>query len=176
MKIEIQKDLPVSPEDFYDYMIDEIRKQIENELGRDVDPDELQPGLKLKRKQKDRKGNVTSSRYSIRHNQRPEKFTALITSLNQKSMLSYRFEPSEKGCLFTYVVDIRPNDPGREPTGAKAKFAEFQKRASISSSISNAVNECQKQTARRQKKQEKEHRKARRSEKSEKSGGFFRKP
>lgn len=144
MKIEIQKDLPVSPEDFYDYMIDEIRSQIELELGREVSLEELRPGLKLRRRQTDRKGHSTSSRYTIRQNKRPEHFSALITSLAQKSLLSYRFEPSPLGCLFTYTVDIRPLDPAREPSGFKARLAELRQRSQISSSLNEALKACQK--------------------------------
>lgn len=151
MKIEVQKDLEVRPDDFYDYMIEEIRQQIENELGREVLAEELQPGLKLKRRHTDRKGNVSGSRYTIKQARRPEVFSAIISSLMQKSLLSYRFEPSEKGCLFTYTVDVRQTDPKREPSGAKAKMAEFRTRTQISSSINKAVEECQKKQQKREK-------------------------
>lgn len=177
MKIEVTREMDVRPEDFYDYMVETIRQDIERQLDVELTVDEIRPGYTHRIKKKDKQGNIERVRYTIREAKRPEKFITVFSSAGRQTKITYLFGPSKKGTKLTYCTEVTLSGNQKEPEGARRTWSEFSSRTRISRQMSDAEIGCQKFVKEREKKAEKEERERLAKERKEareqsKKGGF----
>lgn len=158
MKIEVSRELDVKPEDFYDYMVDTIRQEIERLMDTEVAVDDIRAGYTHRIKKKDKQGNIERIRYTIRDARRPERFVTVFTSAGRQTKVIYLFEPCKKGTKLTYTTEVTLAGNQKEPEGFRRTWSEFSSRTRISRQISDAELGCQKFVKEREKQKEKEAR------------------
>lgn len=163
MQVEVTKDFDVTAEQFYDFMVKSICEQIQEELNLEVDPAQIKAGYTHKMKSTTKDGNVEKIRYTIKEAKRAEKFVTVFTSAKRKTRCSYTFVPTEKGCRFTYAVDINFADSKYEPKGFRGKISMISARNRAARQINASYDACKKdlkEQAKENKRLEKEARKA----------------
>lgn len=151
MRIEITKELGVSPEDFYDFMIDSLTSQIRKDLDMDVEPSQLTAGYTHKVKSTDRKNHTETIRFTVKKAVRPREFMIVYSSVLRKTGVTYKFEPCDKGCRFTYVYHVNNTDTTRKPGPIKARIEELQARTRLTTMIGQAEADCRKRIKEREK-------------------------
>lgn len=151
-------------------MVKSICEQIQEELNLEVDPAQIKAGYTHKMKSTTKDGNVEKIRYTIKEAKRAEKFVTVFTSAKRKTRCSYTFVPTEKGCRFTYAVDINFADSKYEPKGFRGKISMISARNRAARQINASYDACKKdlkEQAKENKRLEKEARKADSSENQE---------
>ena len=145
MHFEIKRILKVSPEDFYDYMVDTIIEQIEQDLDVKLKPEDIKAGYTHRVKSTNKKsGKVTRTRYSIKDAKRPERFVVVFSTAEHTSKVTYDFKPTDKENQtdFTYTMDTTYVDPSLQQSGWKAKIAERSARSRFQRSIKASEKDC----------------------------------
>lgn len=98
MQIEVNEVLNVSPEDFYDYMIDTIIEQIEIDLDVQLNREDIKTGYTHRVRSVDQKsGKTTRTRYTIKDAKRPERFVVVFSTAEHSTKVTYEFKPLENG-------------------------------------------------------------------------------
>ena len=145
MHFEIKKILKVSPADFYDYMVETIIEQIEQDLDVKLKPEDIKAGYTHRVKSTNKKsGKVTRTRYTIKDAKRPERFVVVFSTAEHTSKVIYEFRPTDKENQtdFTYIMDTTYVDPSLEQSGWKAKLAERSARSRFARSIKSSERDC----------------------------------
>lgn len=145
MQIEVNRILNVSPEDFYDYMVDTIIEQIEMDLDVQLEREDIKAGYTHRVKSTDKKsGKVTRMRYTIKDAKRPDRFVVVFSTAEHTTKVTYEFKPLEEGSQtdFHYLMDKTYGDPSLEPRGWRAKFSNRATKSRFIRSIKAAEKEC----------------------------------
>lgn len=152
MKIEIEKNVDISPEDFYDYMIEQVRLNLCEQNEKEIPASEIKEGYTQTRhvvnpKTKEKRFN----RFTIQRARRGEEYKSVLTSEAQKTVVCYLFEPTDKGCKFTFIQDISWKDPSKAPKSFGSSFNQMHLRSQYNGVVNKAVKECKKHLKQREK-------------------------
>ncbi len=140
MKVEVSREINVSPEDFYDYMVNSVCEQINVELQASLKPEDIRSGYTHKTKQTNNKGKTEKIRYTIKEAKRPSVFTTVYTSAARKTTLRYTFEPgSHGGTVVTYSQETIFADPSADTSNA---MTIRHGKSKIARQIAAAEKEC----------------------------------
>ena len=145
MQIEVNEVLNVSPEDFYDYMIDTIIEQIEIDLDVQLNREDIKTGYTHRVRSVDQKsGKTTRTRYTIKDAKRPERFVVVFSTAEHSTKVTYEFKPLENGTKtdFLYIMEKTYGDSALEPRGWRAKFSARTTRSRLLRSIKAAQKDC----------------------------------
>lgn len=145
MHIEINEVLNVSPQDFYDYMIDTIIEQIEMDLDVQLERKDIKTGYTHRVKSVDKKtGKTSRMRYTIKDAKRPERFVVVFSTAEHTTKVTYEFKSIEEGKKtdFLYIMDKQYADSSQEPKGWRAKFSQRTTRSRFVRSIKAAQKDC----------------------------------
>lgn len=140
MKVEVSREISVSPEDFYDYMVGSVCEQINIELQTNMKPEDIKSGYTHKLKQTNNKGKTEKIRYTIKEAKRPHAFTTVYTSAARKTTLRYTFEPGPRGgTVVTYSQETIFADPSADTSNA---MTIRHGKSKIARQIANAERDC----------------------------------
>ncbi len=144
MQVEVTKNLDVTAEQFYDFMVRSICQQIQEELNIDVTLDQIKLGYTHKVKVTDKRGNIEKIRYTIKEAKRAESFVTVFTSVGRKTKCTYQFVPTKNGCTFTYRTEVTYADSKYEPKGMKGKISTFASRNRLARQVNASYDACKK--------------------------------
>lgn len=145
MITEIEREVRVTPEEFYAYMVEQMRAQIESIRGQSFEADQVKAGYTHKTRATDPKTKKTeTTRFTIREMKAPEKMKVTYTNVHRKTAVVYEFKPSPKGCLLKYKQQTIYTDPKDESHGNRGFFGAAAARRDLTGSIIDAEKDCRK--------------------------------
>lgn len=145
MRIEVNEVLKVTPQDFYDYMIDTIIEQIELDLDVHVEREQIKTGYTHRVSTVDKKtGKSTRTRYTIKDAKRPDRFVVVFSTAEHTTKITYEFKPLENGekTDFHYVMEKTYGNPSQEPKGWRAKMSQKMTKSRLVRSIKASQKDC----------------------------------
>lgn len=132
----IERDLKVTPEEFYEYMIDTVVEQIENTFGKSIDRSRIKSGYSHKTQMTNRKtGSKRTTKYSITKAEPNKEFATVFSSADYRTKVSYKMSEAPQGMHIIYEQKTTWTHPEQEPSGLGGKIDQFILRRKLTRSL-----------------------------------------